>query len=500
MTVADGAPQLAELRGCTLPRLWTRPLRELTPDTSYGFDAIEFADRVLHINLDPWQRWLLIHLGEMLLDGRPRFRRVLIMIARQNGKSTVAKVLILYWLFIEKQTMILATSTNREYAREAWYDTLNMIKDCEWTAKRLDHKRTQFSTGSEVMTTTAGAHYRFAASNRRTARSLTLNRLVFDELREQMTWDTWNAAVPTMKAVPTAQLVALSNAGDVNAIVLNDMRKDALSGVNQRWGLFEWSSDEDAEPDDIDALLQANPGVGYRVDLEELIADARAAMESGGEKLAGYLTEQHCRAVPILNPALPGWDACGSDEPIDLAGHREKVVMCVDVALDGSHATLVAAALLEGVVHLEVVAAWAGFGCSRAVAAELPEHVRRVRPAAVGWFHNGPAAAVAAELAARKGPRRGDWPPRGVKVEELGGEAAGACLSLRDLVAAGELGHPKDPLLDAQVATTVWQKRGDTSVFGRSASGGPIDATYAAAGAAWLCRRLPPPRPPLSIA
>lgn len=453
---------------------------------------------MLGIDFYPYQKWLSIHAGELLPDGRPRFRRLLVMIARQNGKSLWAKVLILYWMFVECQRTILATSTNRDYARVAWYETLDMIKDCEWTNNRLDVRKTTYATGSECITTIDRSQYKFAASNRRAGRSLTLNRALLDELREHQDFSAFNAITPTMKTIADAQLIALSNAGGVEAVVLNQFRAEALAGDNPRLGIFEWSGDEDAEPDDVDALCQANPLVGYLVELDELLAEARAAKEAGGERLAGFYIEQLCRAVPVLNPAVSGWAECGTDEPIDLAPHRKRTVLCYDVSLDGSHATAVVGTLLDGTVHLEVVAAWSGYGCSRAVAVELPELVERVRPALVGRFPNGPAATVGAELAARRGPRRG-WPPRGVKLDEITNDVPGVCMSFSELVTAGQVQHPHDPLLDAQMATAQKQRRADLWVFGRSASGGPIDAVYAAAGAAWLARKLPRPPAPLAI-
>ncbi|HEX5120353.1 MAG TPA: terminase [Pseudonocardiaceae bacterium] len=478
--------------------MWTRPLRELTEDTSFGYDVIWFAGHVLGVELFPYQEWLLIHLGELLPDGRPRFRKALVMIARQNGKSLVAKILILYWLFIEHQRKVLATSTNRDYARVAWYETLDMIKECEWLAKRLNNRETKFATGSEVITTTDRCIYKFAASNRRAGRSLTLNRVLLDELREHQSFEAWDAVTPTQKTIRDAMLVALSNAGGTEAVVLNQFRDEALAGDNDRIGIFEWSAEPDLPADDVGGILASNPLVGYLVDLDELLVDARAAMAAGGEKLAGFYVEQLCRAVPVLDPAVNGWADCGTDEPTDLAEHRARTVLCYDVALDGSHATAVVGCLLEGTVHLEVVHAWAGYGCSRAVAVELPEIVERVRPALVGRFPNGPAATVGAELAARKGPRRG-WPPRGVKLEEITNDVAGVCMSFSDLVQAGQVQHPNDPLMDAQVATAQRQRRGELWTFGRSASGGPIDAVYAAAGAAWLARKLPRPPAPLTI-
>ena len=83
--------QRAARKGSTQPRIFTPPLRELTPDTSLGFAAIEFATEVCNIELFPWQRWLLVHALELApgvtvsnmhtrgrLDPLFRFRRVII--------------------------------------------------------------------------------------------------------------------------------------------------------------------------------------------------------------------------------------------------------------------------------------------------------------------------------------------------------------------------------------------------------------------------------------
>jgi hypothetical protein len=48
---------------------------------------VDFAEEILGFELIPWQRWLLIHAMELRGDGRFRFRTILILVARQNGKA-----------------------------------------------------------------------------------------------------------------------------------------------------------------------------------------------------------------------------------------------------------------------------------------------------------------------------------------------------------------------------------------------------------------------------
>ena len=88
--------------GSEVPRIFTPPLRELTPDTTLGYEVIEFAENVLNINLHPWQKWLVIHALEVIDDPddgwRLRFKNVQVLVARQNGKTTLSCVIALYFL------------------------------------------------------------------------------------------------------------------------------------------------------------------------------------------------------------------------------------------------------------------------------------------------------------------------------------------------------------------------------------------------------------------
>ena len=81
------------------PRIFTPPLRPLTRKTTLGFDVIDFAEAI-GIDLFPWQRWLLVHMLELLTDGSLRFRTVVVLVARQNGKSTLSQVLALWFMVV----------------------------------------------------------------------------------------------------------------------------------------------------------------------------------------------------------------------------------------------------------------------------------------------------------------------------------------------------------------------------------------------------------------
>lgn len=479
--------------GSITPRLWTRPLRPLTPETSYGFRVIWFAREILRAPLDPWQQWAVIHLGELLPDGRPRFRQVLVIVARQNGKTHLCTVLALYWLFVERQALVFGTSTSLEQAKEAWQAAVDLAQETPALAARS--RRPRIANGQEVFPTVDRCSYRIGAANRKGGRGKTVRRAIGDELREQHTWEAYNAVTYATNAVPDAQIVYITNQGDARSVVLASLRRAALAGDDPRLGLLEWSAPPGTHPNDPAGWAAANPQLRRRMD-PSVIAGAAARVSKPGadpEELAGFLTEVLCMEVPRLDPAIDpvGWSECLAAG--ELAELRSRLALCVDLSPDGLQAVLAAAAVLEdGRVRVETVHEWTGPGAAAALERELPGWVALLRPRVVGWFPTGPAAAVAARLADRRKAGVKGWPPRGVTVTEIRGEATAVCMGLAKEVDARTLVHSGQDMLDAQIAAAEKRWRGDAWVFVRA--GGNVAAVYAVAGAAHLARTLPPPR------
>lgn len=492
--------------GSTEPRLWTPPLRELTPETSWGFDFNDFCKDVLGQPNDHWQTWLSIHAGELLEDGRPRFRTVLILVARQQGKTEWARKLVLFWLFIVQVGMVLGTSTDRQYAKASWSAVCKMALANEYLAEEMPADPVRKTIGEEMLSTIWDSHYKFAASNGRAGRSLTIDRLLLDELREHNSFATWDAAKNAMNAVRDAQVVAISNQGDVSAVVLDSLRLPAITYIetgqgDPRLGLFEWSAPQGSDPTDIHALAMACPDLGRRTDPDVIMAAAMKAKTAGGEELTGFKTEVMCMRVALLDPAIDpdNWEAAGTDQPVKLSDHRDRLALCLDVSLDGSHATLAGAALIDGMVHVEILEQWIGHGCTQQVRRELPALVRKVKPRTLGWFPQGPAAAIATDLAAKRRGGGDWWPPPRVTVDALTTETDQVCMGLADMVEVGEIAHPKDAMLDQHIGAAQKLQRGDRWVFTRR-GGSPIDGAYAVAGAVHLARALPPPLSPVTVA
>jgi hypothetical protein len=478
--------------GAVEPRLWTPSLRDLEDEeSSWGYDFADFC-ALIGYPLDPWQFWLAVHLGELYPDGSPRYRKAIVLVARQSGKTMFTRLLILYWMFVERVKEIVATSTDRAAAKRSWKKVVDMAEGSELLAAALPARHTALQIGEEAFWNSYGSTYRFAAPTRRAGRGDTVDRALLDELREHRNRDTWDAIVPAQNAVAEALLVCISNEGDAESVVLHEEYDAAetfiLTGEGDpRTFLAAWSAPSGAAPDDVEALAQANPGLGHRVQLDALLGQARAAMAAGGETLARFRIEILCQRVDLLEAAirLEDWNACGvpRDQAVDLAPHRRSVALCFDVAEDRSHATLAAAVTLDGVTHIEILAAWDGYEARKQLRADLPGWLARVKPRKCVWFPGGPAAAVADEWAGRR--------VANVLMEPIRAEdVVRACMGLEEQAAAGHIRHTHDPLLDLHVRQTQQLPQGDGWRFARRGQA-PIDASYAAAGAVHAARVLP---------
>lgn len=493
MTILDvtrpDLPGSGPVLGRTEPRIWTPPLRELTPDTSYGFEVIDFAQEIGHPLL-PWQEFAVIHGGELLPNGWPRFRILLLIVARQNGKTELPVVLSIYWQFRKRVPLILGTSTKLPYARESWAKAVNLVRRTPSLRHLHEPGRKWFRTtnGETESWTVNGDRYLIAAANAEGGRSLTINRGIADELRMHRTYEAWEAFEPACSP-EDAQIWALSNAGDTRSVVLNDLQDSARDFIetgegDPRLGLIEWSAPDDADPEDVDALLQANPRVGRGLDLDVLLAGGRRAKRLGGEALNGFKTERMCIRVKVLRPAVSpqAWERTLEPGPLQ---PKRRVALFIDASPDGTHVTAAAAQVMDDDrVRVELVRAWSGPTALTDAERDWPGLLRLIRPRRAGWLPRGPAAALASRMKV---------PIRGVAVEEITTETPAVVMGFAKEVTGRTLVRSDDPLLHDHVTGAERTASGGGWIFARS-DGGHVDAAYAAAGAVFLARTMPAPR------
>ena len=354
--------------GKTEPRLWTPPLRELTPETSLGFACIDYATEVLRKKLYPWQKWALVHMLEIIgdLNGewRFRFRTVLILISRQNGKTVLSEVIASFFLNVLCVDSVFGTSLSLDKAEEVWEAVVQDQESIPELSAEL--QRVGRTNGSKKLVLTGLRQYKVGAPTRRAGRGDSNDLVLLDEVREQRDWETWSASVASTNAKPNGMVVCFSNAGDPDSVVLRQLRETAIADINgsaagdyggdvdaTTLGLFEWSAEDGAATDDIEALAQANPAMGYGYLTERALLSNRKTFPE-----AKFRSECMCQQVESILPApFPdGSWAAGLDTSSYIAPESE-LFYGLDLSADRRQSSIAVCGMrTDGNYHIEVVA------------------------------------------------------------------------------------------------------------------------------------------------
>lgn len=285
----------------------------------------------LGLPLLPWQRHVLD--DALAVDDQGRWIRsqVGILVARQNGKSALVRILLLAHLYVFGSRQIISIAQNRTLAIEHLNEAAEMAKNVPWMARRI--KRHVRNNGQEALEVWC-EHYPdpcpkpcervrkwgVRAASGSGPRGASADVLFIDELRE-IDEQTMAAARPLVKARPNSQIIICSNAGDVNSVVLNELRTRALADpTNRRLGWYEYSAPGD-DPTDPDNLAWSNPAMGHLFDLDKLQDEIQTSTYEAVQtevlcrwvsSIAGVWPMQtwgECRAEIAMTPGLPTWMA-----------------------------------------------------------------------------------------------------------------------------------------------------------------------------------------------
>lgn len=511
------------LFGSEVPRIYTPELRDLSdPASTLGYECCEFAESV-GVHLFPWERWLLIHALELNADGSLRFRTIILLVARQNGKTTILKILALFWMYVLGRLLVIGTAQNLDIAETTWADAVALAESSEELSPYIEQVVRQSGKKSLVLDT--GETYKAKASTGRGPRGLTGDLVQMDELREHHTWEAWAGVSSTIMAVQSALVIAASNAGDLRSVVLRQLRFMCMSdpatvGVVAREleafgvapvagdeaddlgdadsvGIFEWSAPPECGLWDRAGWAAANPSLGYTITESAMATQAKVAA-AGGDAEWVFRTENLCQWRPTggSGPFPDGaWDA-GVDQDSRIAD-SSRVALCVDVSHDrGMSYVAVAGFNLAGDVHVQVAAMRAGTDWLKEWLLS-PERVGRDRWIGVTWQLSGAPVSSLTDEFRESGLPCVDWGGpdlarahgimfdlvRQPKVDPETGAPD------PDDVGKRRVWHVPQPALDVPASMAVTRPLGEGWVVDRRRS--PVDAAplVAVIGATWLLLR-----------
>lgn len=496
--------------GSMLPRIFTPPLVAgrgtdcpcgcaLSPATSLGFSFIEFVTNFIGAPLYPWQRWLAVHAFETALrEGRRvfRFRTVLVLVARQNGKTTFAEFKNLWKMYVLGVPLVIGTAQSVDMAEESWIKAVEIAEAVDEMAEMII--AVDKTNGKKALRLNNSSRWLVKAATRGGGRGLAGDDVNLDELREHRKWEAWSAITKTTMARPNSQVWAITNAGDDGSVVLNGLQESARETIKQieagapdfdeSFGLFEWTVPDDvkctcmrtgAKPHrpacrlaDPALHAQANPALGHGLLTHQAIMSALGTDPEGV-----FRTEVLCQRVPDLNAAIIDSVMWAELADVDSRPNLGEVVFAVDVALDGNSAAISSYSTYATdrgrMGHLEVVDHRLG---TKWVAPRLAELKQRYDPIAIvmdGGGPNGPLLTDLDEVGIRRqkivvdqADMAESWQRGGLYIPTTQ-EVAAACSGLVSAVRDGEFRHIGQEPMAIAIAGAKARPLGDAWTWGR---------------------------------
>ena len=272
--MTDKPKRKLPLRGATKARVHS-PL--LTGASRYK----EVLDMIERLNMDklmPYQEWVLKDMMSVDKKGSYKRKTCLLLISRQNGKSFLGRVRVIWGMFYGGENKVIIMSANRA-------TSLMLFREIAWTIESTPElkamtKAIRYANGGERIELLNGATLDVISDNSSSPRGRTADLLWIDEIRE-ISEEGYKAAVPVTRARANAQTFLTSNAGDHFSSVLNSLVERAKDYPPETFGYYEYSAPQYCKIDlasDFfwkEAVAPSNPALGYTItkeSIEEAIA------------------------------------------------------------------------------------------------------------------------------------------------------------------------------------------------------------------------------------
>ena len=151
---------MAKIRGRTKPRLETPRVK----GKSKGAEFIEWVERYSDPLL-PWQKYVSERMMIQDKHGNYRISTQGLLIARQQGKTHLARMRVLFELFAEdRKSRVIGLSSNRNMAIDTFRQVVDVIESNDELKAMV--KQIRYANGQESVTLLDGSMYEIAAATR----------------------------------------------------------------------------------------------------------------------------------------------------------------------------------------------------------------------------------------------------------------------------------------------------------------------------------------------
>ncbi len=289
-------------KGATEPRLHSPYLK----GPNRGDEIAELAESI-GLPLLPWQDFVIRDMTTIDENNMFRRRSNLCLTSRQQGKTHLARMMMLGHMFLFDSPNVLIMSSNRSMALDTFRQVAYAIEGSSELSKQV--RQIRYANGTESIELKNGNRLDVVAATRDGSRGRSASFLYIDEIRE-ISEEAFKAATPTTRSKINSQSLYTSNAGDAFSTVLNDLRERAMSFPPETFGFYEYSAPQFCSITDREGWAYSNPALGYLFD-ESVLAEAVSTQTVETTK-----TEMLCQWISSTQSPWPHMaveDAADSD-------------------------------------------------------------------------------------------------------------------------------------------------------------------------------------------
>lgn len=335
--------ETGEITACKAIKKTLRHLvKKINTDTDgYHYDAAKaehvmvFFERFLHhskgkwggqsIKLELWERALLsAAFGFVDADGFRQYQRVILIVAKKNGKSFLSSGVGLYLLTADGESgpEVYSVATTRDQAKIVWTEAKRMRNKSNALKKRLR------TTVSEIAYDAMDGTFRALASNADTLDGLNVSGALMDEFHQWRHGMTlYNIIADGTTARDQPLIFMTSTAGVVREDIYDDIYGEAKRIINgyedpegyrdDRTLAFIYELDDRKEWTDLAMWSKANPNLGISKSVEALQTKVERAKQN--PSLVKNLLTKEFNIPETAGEAWLSFEAIDNKETFDLA-------------------------------------------------------------------------------------------------------------------------------------------------------------------------------------
>lgn len=235
--------------------------------------------------LELWQKALVAATFGIVhkIDGTRKYQEVLLIVARKNGKSTLAAAIGLYLQIADGEpgAEIYACATKKDQAKIIWLEAKRMVKKSKVLLKRIK------PLVAELIADFNDSFFKPLGSDSDTLDGLNVHGALLDEVHAWKNKDLYDVIVDAITARDEPLIFITSTAGTIRESIydlLYDEAEQVINGYgdpdgykNERMLPIIYELDKREEWTDIENAYKANPGLGTIKKIDQLIAKINKA-------------------------------------------------------------------------------------------------------------------------------------------------------------------------------------------------------------------------------